>query len=120
VRIIGHVPSFLIWDVFQIIVDSLSLIVNVCVFNQSHVHWLFSYALYARITMELKLKEEHAMASCMANLMEDDITMVLELFMFVVNIKNKYVMFYIVFFSFLMKYEEKKIHNMLFLMLNQD
>jgi hypothetical protein len=98
VRIIGHVPSFLIWDVFQIIVDILSLIVNVCVFNQSHVHWLFSYALYARITMELKLKEEHAMASSMANLMEDDIAMVLELSMFVVNIKNKYVMFYIVFF----------------------
>ncbi len=97
-RIIGRVPSFLIWDVFQIIVDILSLIVYVCVFNQSHVNWLFFYALYARFTMELKLKEKHAMASSMANLMEDDIAMVLELSMFVVNIKNKYVMFYIVFF----------------------
>jgi hypothetical protein len=99
VRIIGRVLSFLIWDVFQIIVDIiLSLIVNVCVFNQSHVNWLFFYAFYARFTMELKLKEKHAMTSFMANLMEDDITMVLELSMFVLNIKNKYVMFYIVFF----------------------
>jgi hypothetical protein len=32
-KIISRVPSFLIWDVFKIIIDILSLIVNVCVFN---------------------------------------------------------------------------------------
>jgi uncharacterized protein YggT (Ycf19 family) len=49
---------------------------------------------------------------------EDDMAMASEMVMHVIDIRNKYVMFYMVFLSFIMKYEEKKTHNMLFLMLD--
>jgi hypothetical protein len=41
---------------FKIIIDILSLVVSVCVLNQSHGHWLFLNALHIAITMTLKLK----------------------------------------------------------------
>jgi hypothetical protein len=66
----------------------------------------------------IELKEKHGMTPFIANLAEDDMAMASELFMHVVKIRKQYVMFYMVFFSFIMKYEEKKIHNMSFLMLN--
>ncbi len=78
----------LAWDVFQIIVDLHSFSVNACMFNQSHGHGLFSNSLYAIITMALKLKEEFGMALFITNLMEDDMSMNLELPMFSSNIKK--------------------------------
>jgi hypothetical protein len=49
--------NYNIKHVYQIIVDILFLVVTVCVFNQSHGHWLLSSALNATITMTLKLKD---------------------------------------------------------------
>jgi len=37
-RNIDHAPMPLTWDVFKIIIDILSLVVNVYVFNQSRGH----------------------------------------------------------------------------------
>lgn len=50
-RNIGHAPMPLTWDVLKIIVDILSLVVNVCVFNQSYGHLLFFNVLHVAITM---------------------------------------------------------------------
>jgi hypothetical protein len=68
--------------------------------------------------MALKLKKEFGMVLSMANLMEDDVNVVFELSMFTLNIKKLVCDVLDSFFSFLMKYEEKNIHNMLSLMLN--
>ncbi len=57
-RIIGCVPSLLTWEVTQIIVYIFFLVVNACVLNQSHEHWLFFDVLHVTITMALKLKKE--------------------------------------------------------------
>jgi hypothetical protein len=54
----------------------------------------------------------------MVNLIEDDMAMVLELFMFAFNSKKKLCDVLDGFLSFLTKYEKKKTHNMLILMLN--
>ncbi len=114
VRITSCVPSLLILYVFQIIIDIISPIVNACVFNQYCGHWLFSNALHAEITMSLKLKEQFKMTPFMFNLIEDGIAMVLEL----LNIKKQVCDFLDGFLSFPTKYEKKKTHNMLILMLN--
>ncbi len=55
-RITNHVFSPLIWNVFQIIVDIVFLVVNVYVLNHYHGHCLFSNVLHVVITMALKLK----------------------------------------------------------------
>jgi hypothetical protein len=68
--------------------------------------------------MALKLKKEFGMVLSMVNLMEDDVNVVFELSMFTFNIKKLVCGVLDSFFSFLMKYEEKHIHNMLSLMLN--
>ncbi len=51
-KIISYVPTFNL-DVFQIIIDVLSLVVNAYVFNQSRMHWLFCDALHVTLTMAL-------------------------------------------------------------------
>jgi hypothetical protein len=68
--------------------------------------------------MALKLKKEFGMVLSMTNLMEDDVNVVFELSMFVFNIKKLVCDVLDSFFSFLMKYEEKNIHNMFSLILN--
>jgi hypothetical protein len=73
---------------FKIVVDILSPIVSACVFNQSRWHWLLYDALHVAITMALKPKE-YKMAPSMANLMEDDMSMALEVSMFVSNVKKQ-------------------------------
>jgi hypothetical protein len=45
------VPPPLTKHVTQIVVDVLSFIVNACVLNQSHGHWLLRDALHYAITM---------------------------------------------------------------------
>jgi hypothetical protein len=64
--------------------------------------------------MSLKLKEQFKMTPFMFNLIEDGIAMVLEL----LNIKKQVCDFLDGFLSFPTKYEKKKTHNMLILMLN--
>jgi hypothetical protein len=59
VRVSGHVRPPLTWHISQIIIDVLFSIVNACVLNQSHGHWLLSDALNLTITMSLKLIEEY-------------------------------------------------------------
>jgi len=68
--------------------------------------------------MALKLKEEFGMALYITNLMEDDMSMNLELPMFSSNVREQVCDILDGFFLFLMKYEKKKTHNILFLMLN--
>jgi uncharacterized membrane protein len=87
-KITKCVPLPLIWDVLKIVVDILSPIVSACVFNQSCWHWLSYDALHVAITMALKLKE-FKMTPSMANLMEDDMSMALEVSMFVFSVRKQ-------------------------------
>ncbi len=82
------------------------LIVFTCVLNQSHGHWLLSDALHFTILMSLKLKEENKVVPSFKSLMKDDSIIVDELALLDS------------FLSFLMKYENKKTHNMISLMLD--
>jgi hypothetical protein len=68
--------------------------------------------------MALKLKEEFGMTLSITNLMEDDMSMNLELAMFSSNVREQVCDILDGFLLFLMKYEKKKTHNILFLMLN--
>jgi len=68
--------------------------------------------------MALKLKKEFKMTPFMVNLIEDGMAMVLELFMFAFNTRKQVCAILDCFLSFLKKYENKKTHNMLILMLN--
>jgi hypothetical protein len=75
--------------------------------------------MHVAITTALKLKEEFGMIPFnMAKLMENDMVVVLKLFMFVSNTKQQICDVFQWFFSFLVKYGNKKSYNMLFLMLN--
>jgi len=68
--------------------------------------------------MALKLKEEFGMSLSISNFMEDGMSMNLELPMFSSNIKKEVCDVLDGFLLFLMKYENKKTHNILFIMLN--
>jgi hypothetical protein len=63
--------------------------VNAFVLNRSHEHWLFFDVLHVTITMALKLKEEFEIPPFMANLMEDDMALTLELSMLTSNIRKQ-------------------------------
>jgi hypothetical protein len=58
--------------------------------------------------MAVKLKEELKMVFFMTNLLEDDVVVILELFMFVFNIKKQICDVLDGFFSLLTKYEKKE------------
>ncbi len=87
-KIIGRVCPPLTCHIYEIIVDILFSVVNVCVLNQSHGHWLLFDALHVTITMTLKLKEDFLIAPSMENLMEDGFGVDLELYMIASNIKK--------------------------------
>jgi hypothetical protein len=108
----------LTWQIYQIIVDCLSPIVYTSVFNQSHGHWLFNNVLHFAISMSLKLKEENKMIFSFESLMEDDSIIYDELFLLASNIRKEVINVLGSFLSFLNKYEYKKVHNMIFLMLD--
>jgi hypothetical protein len=117
VKITSFVPPLLTWHLSHlIIIDVLSLVVSACVLNQSYGHWLTFNVLHAIINMTLKFKEEYGIAFSMNNLMEDGFGVVLELSMFTCNIKNE--VHGVLDLSILKKYEQKKLHNMLPLMLD--
>lgn len=66
---------------------------NGCVFKKFGGNWLISNALHITITMALKLKEKFGITPSMANIMENDMVMVLELLMFFSTLRNEYVVF---------------------------
>jgi hypothetical protein len=92
-KIINDVPPPLFWDVCQMIMDLFILIVNGCVFKKSCGNWLISNDLHVAITLALTLKEDFGITPSMANIMENDIIMVLELLMLLSTLRNKYVAF---------------------------
>jgi hypothetical protein len=108
VKVEGHVPPPLTSYLSKIFVKCFSTIVT-SVPNQSCEHYLFSDALHIVITTSLKLKEEtksppiHHVVMKMSwpsNILKEKC-----------NVLNS-------FFSFLRKYEKRKTHNMLSLMLD--
>jgi hypothetical protein len=89
VWVIGRVPPPLTWHIFHIIVDCLSPIVFVCVFNQSYQHWLLNDALHFTISMSLKLKEENKINFSFESLLEDNSIISDELFLLASNIERR-------------------------------
>jgi len=68
--------------------------------------------------MSLKLKEENEIVPSFEILMEDDLIIVDELVLLVFNIRKEVCGVLDSFLSFLKKYENKKTHNMIFVMLD--
>jgi AAA15 family ATPase/GTPase len=71
------------------------LVVNACVLNQSHGHWLLTNAFHFVITMNTKL-------------MDEDLGMVNELTLLASNIKK---VLYCSSFYFILKKYERKTHT---------
>jgi hypothetical protein len=69
--------------------DCLFIIIFVCVFNQSHGHWLLNDAFHFIDLMSLKLKEENEIVPSFEILMEDDSIIVDELALLVFNIRKE-------------------------------
>ncbi len=91
-------------------------IVIAYVLNQSKDHWLFSDALNNAITMSSK--EDVGIVLNLDQFINDDSIIILELSLFAYNMKVEVCGVLDSFLSFLRKYEEKKTHNMLSLMLD--
>jgi hypothetical protein len=68
--------------------------------------------------MSLKLKEENKIIPSFESLMEDDSIIFDELFLLASKIKREVINVLDFFISFLKKYENRKVHNMIFLMLD--
>jgi hypothetical protein len=111
-------PPLLTWQISQIIVDCLSLIVFACVFNQSFGHWFLSDDLHFVISMSLKLEEENKIIPSFESILEDDSIISNELSLLAFNIRREVINVLDFFLSFLKKYEIKKVHNMISLMLD--
>jgi hypothetical protein len=111
-------PPLLTWQISQIIVDCLSLIVFACVFNQSCGHWFLSDDLHFVISMSLKLEEENKIIPSFESILEDDSIISNELSLLAFNIRREVINVLDSFLSFLKKYEIKKVHNMISLMLD--
>jgi hypothetical protein len=98
-------------------VHCLFPIIYACVFNQSHGHWLPIDALHSTISMSLKLEENNIIPS-FESLMEDDSIICDELSLLASNIRREVINVLNSFLSCLKKYENKKVHNMISLMLD--
>jgi len=62
-----------------------TIIVNACVLNRSHGHWLFSDALHVTITMNFKLKWKFENEHFVEKLMEEYFIVVIELALLALN-----------------------------------
>ncbi len=118
VRMTTKVPPPLTWYICPIVVDCLSTIVMACVLNQSRGHWLLSDALHFAISMSLKLKEKPKNAPSFQTLMQEDFGVALDLICLASNIRKEVCGILDSFLSFLYKFDERKTHNMLALMLD--
>jgi hypothetical protein len=108
----------LTWQIFQTIVDCLSLVVYVCVFNSSHGHWFLNDALHFAISTSLKLREEYQVLPSFENLMDVDSIVSDELSLLASNIRREVINVLDSFLSFLKIYDKRKAHNMISLMLD--
>jgi hypothetical protein len=97
-RMNARVSPPLTWHICCIIVNFLSLVVSTYILNQSKGH-----ALNSTISMSLKFRDGNVVyeLSCLASNIKKEVIKVLDSFL-----------------SFLKKYEEKKAHDMLPLMLD--
>jgi hypothetical protein len=91
-------PPLLTWHISQIIVNYILPIIT-CVLNQPHGHWLFNDVLQYAIVMNLKLKKLE-ITLALDNMMNDDVGIAFELTLFTLNIKRKFVVFWIHSFHF--------------------
>ncbi len=98
--------------------DSLSLAMTTCHLNQSSSLWLFFDTLQFVIIMCLKLKEEITNPSALINLIVDDFRITFEWYLFpLTNIKRE-VCGVLNSLKKKKRYEKRKVHNMLSLMLD--
>ncbi len=88
----------------------------VYVLNQSNSHWLLSNALQSDIIMCLKLGEEIKNPFPLVNLIGDDFRITVEFLKFISKIKREVCGVLDYFISFQRKYEERKTHNMFFML----
>ncbi len=96
----------------------MSHVVNVCILNQSKGHWLLNDALNIAISMSLKLKEEmNHLPLLDAWIDDDDFDLNIVLETFTKNIE-KVIKIIGSFLSLLTRYNERRAHNMLALMLD--
>jgi hypothetical protein len=79
---------------------------------------LLNDALNSTVSISLKLRAKPKNAPFFQTLMEEDSNVALELICLTFNIRTEVCIELDSFFSFLKKYEEKKTHNMLSLMLD--
>jgi hypothetical protein len=100
------------------LLDFLFPIVTSYVLNQSKSHSLLSNALQSAIIMCLKFREKFTNLSTLINLIDDDFGIPFELSLFVSNIRKEVCGVWDSFLSFLRKFEKRKVHNMLSLMLD--
>ncbi len=84
---------------------------NACALNQFHGHWLLFDALNATIILNLKLKE-FGISFSLEDSINDDSIVALELSLLAFN------MWGFKWFSFILKHEKNKAHNMLSLILD--
>jgi hypothetical protein len=117
IRMTTKFPPPWTWHICQIVVDCLSLILIVCVLNQSRGYWLLSDALHFAISMTLKLREPKN-APSFQTLMEEDSNVAFELICLASNIRKKVCEVLDSFLSFLKNFDERKTHNMLALLLD--
>jgi hypothetical protein len=113
---ITNVHPLLTWQICQI--GGLFFQKQIAyIFNQSRSHWLLSDALYFIVLMNLNLKEENQIVPSFESLMGKNSIIVDELVLLVSNIRKEFCGVLHYFLSFLMKYDNKKAHNMNFFML---
>ncbi len=118
IKISGKIPRLLTWHIFKINVDSLSPIMIACVLNQFKSHQLLFDASQSTLTMCLKFCEEIINPFTPITLINDDYGIAFGLSLFASNIKREVCGVLDSFLSFLIKFEERKAHNMLSLMLD--
>jgi len=85
--------------------------------NQFRGHWLLIDVLFIAINMSCKLKEKQKTNHFLDNLMEEHVVVVVELDVLVSNIKRK-VYNVLDVLKINKKFDERKVHNMLALMLD--
>jgi hypothetical protein len=86
--------------------------------NQFRGYWLLIDVLFVAITMSCKLNEEPKINHFPDNSMEEDVVVIVESDLLASNIKREVCNLLDVFLSFLKKFDERKVHNTLALMLD--
>ncbi len=114
-KLTTKVPPPLTWHIYQIVVDCLSLIVIAYVLNQSKENWLLSDALH---WWAWNWKKKPKNTSSFQTLMEEDFGVALELICLASNIRKEVCGVLDNLFFFLKRFNERKAHNVLVLMLD--